>query len=261
MPPRHAVQDQLLLHEVVRHGTPGRALDQEMALLGRVPRRIPDHALGEGLHPLRCDVGVRGEGQETGRHDGDQRDAAEIDPLHPHVALGNPVHDQVGFVLQQPLPGAGDRLELQVQPSLRARREEAAQQLQHRWKRAQVAEHHAQFGLLAHRQLRGVGPQFLGLVQQQAHLAVEGPPRLGEPDPIARAVQQDQPQLALQLGDGREDGGVRAVQPLGGRLETAVDHDGVEALQLMEREVRHRPQKLQGSSDLCNGTLRAPFLG
>jgi len=44
--PCHAVQDQLLLHEVVRNGALGRAFDQEMAWLRRMPRRIPDHALG-----------------------------------------------------------------------------------------------------------------------------------------------------------------------------------------------------------------------
>jgi len=78
--------------------------------------------------------------------------------------------------------------------------------------------------LFAHRQLRGVGLQLVGLVQQEAHLAVEGVPRLGELNPIARAIQQVQAQLALQLGDCCEHRRVRAVQPLGGGLEAAVEH-------------------------------------
>lgn len=60
------VPSSFLLHEVIRNGTPGRAFDQEMALFGRVSRRIPDYALGEGLQSLRCDVGGRGKGRKPG---------------------------------------------------------------------------------------------------------------------------------------------------------------------------------------------------
>jgi hypothetical protein len=191
-----------------------------------------------------------GKGRNPGATTG--TDATEIDPLHAYVALGDTVHDEVGLVLQQPFPGAGHRFELQVQPGLRALCEESAEQCQHRRQWAQVAEHHAQLGLLAHRQLRGVRLQFLGLVQQEAHLVVEGLPCLGEPYPIARAVQQVQAQLALQLGHRRKDRRMRAVQPLGGGLEAAVAHDGVEALQLVEREAGHCRSSLQSASDLCN---------
>jgi hypothetical protein len=46
------------------------------------------------------------------------------------------------------------------------------------------------------------------------------------------------------------------VQPLGGGLEAAVAHDGVEALQLVEREAGHCSGSLQITSDLCNSNLQ-----
>ena len=61
------------------------------------------------------------------------------------------VDDQVGLPVEEPLPGAGDGLDMQMQPGSRMAIEEGAEQGEHLAHRAEIANHDAELALLAHR--------------------------------------------------------------------------------------------------------------
>jgi hypothetical protein len=66
------------------------------------------------------------------------------------------MQDEVGLVIQQPLPGACHRFDLQVEPRARAAREEAPEQIERARQRAKVTDHDAQARFFAHCQLLGM---------------------------------------------------------------------------------------------------------
>ena len=90
---------------------------------------------------------------------------------------------------------------------------------------------------------------------------MEGLASVRQLHPVATAVQQAQAQLLLQLGHRSKHRGVRSVQPVSRRLKAPPCHNRIEALQLMEREVRHCLFYLQSSFKLYSIYETARILG
>ncbi|XQU70945.1 hypothetical protein OJJOAM_003734 [Cupriavidus sp. H18C1] len=149
------------------------------------------------------------------------------------------MHDQVRLAVEQALPRPGHRFDMQVQPCGRMFPEERTQQPQRLRRRTQVADHHAQFAFLAHRQLLGMKLQRMQLAQQRLGVPMKRAPRFRRADPVAAAIEQRQAKLPLQPGHRRKHRGMRPMQNRRGRLEASLADDGVEALQVLQREAGH----------------------
>ncbi len=245
--PAHALDDQLALHQLVAHGQLARAFDQKVVARLRVAGGVADNALHLGLQPIRSLAGWRID--EAGRRDRRQRHREQIDEFQPRVRLVDVVQDQVGLAIEQPLPGSGNGLEVQVQTRGRVVVEEPAKQGQRVGQRAEVADDDAQLAFLAQAELGRVPLQRLQLVQERLGLVMERAPGVGQPGAIAAAVEQRQAELRLQVADRGEHGRVGAPQPCRGGLEPAFADHGVEALQLLQSEAAHlrNPIVLVGS--------------
>ena len=124
------------------------------------------------------------------RHHRDEPHGAEIDEVEARIALVDVMEDQVGLAVEQPLPGSGDGLEMQMQPRAGTIVEEAAQQAEHLRQRAEIADDDAELAFLARCQLLGMMAQRAELAEKDARALVEGAPGVGQGDAIAAAVQQ-----------------------------------------------------------------------
>jgi hypothetical protein len=138
-------------------------LDHEVILLWRMAGRVAHDALGEGAHLIRRDREFGPPRPQARRHDGNERNFAQVNPFHPRVALVDPVQDQIGFAIQEAFARAAHRLEVQMQARARALGEELSEHAQRLRTWAEIANHHMDFAFLAHRQLGGMDAQAIEL--------------------------------------------------------------------------------------------------
>src|SRR5579883_37175 len=160
-----------------------------------MPRGVADDALHIAAHLLRRDCARYREPQEAGRHDGDEPHRKEVDEFEARIGLVDVMKNEIGLTVEEPLPRAGDRFEMKMEPCARATIEEAAQQRERLRQRAEIADDHAQFALFAHGELRRMRLERAQLVEEDARMLVKGPSRLGQADAIAAAVEQRETEL------------------------------------------------------------------
>src|ERR1700730_12193691 len=87
VPPPHALNDDLFLHELVAHGTAACAFNDEIVARSGVPRRVSDDALDVVTHLFRGDLIGNRKWQEIRcdhRHD---RNGVKIEELEAGVTL------------------------------------------------------------------------------------------------------------------------------------------------------------------------------
>lgn len=131
MAPRHAREDNLLLHLVIRDGAFVRAFDEEMAFAGGASHGVAQDGLREGAQPRRRERPGRDEREEAGRDDRHHRHGAEVEPFEALVGLVDAMHDEVRFVVEEALPRPRDGFVVELDPRSRVTREEATQQREH----------------------------------------------------------------------------------------------------------------------------------
>ncbi len=81
--------------------------------------------------------------------------------------------------------------------------------------------------------------QRMQLAQQRLCVPMKGTPRLGRGDPVPAAIEQGQSELPLQPCHSREYRRMGSMQDRRGCLEASFADDGVEALQVLQREAGH----------------------
>jgi hypothetical protein len=64
----------------------------------------------------------------------------QVDKIETRIRLVDVMEDEVGLLVEQALPGAGDSFEMEMQPGARAAVEESPQQLERLGKRTEVAD-------------------------------------------------------------------------------------------------------------------------
>ena len=226
MAPRHAREDNLLLHLVIRDGAFVRAFDEEMAFAGGASHGVAQDGLREGAQPRRRERPGRDEREEAGRDDRHHRHGAEVEPFEALVGLVDAMHDEVRFVVEEALPRPRDGFVVELDPRSRVTREEATQQREHPAPWRQVADDDPQARLLPHRDLPRMHVELLRVLQQQSRVLVQRPSGGRGAHAVATAIEQRDLHARLELGDGREDRGVRTVQPFRRGLEPPGLDDG-----------------------------------
>src|SRR5690348_13228760 len=115
------------------------------------------------------------------------------------------MNDEIGLVLQEALPGAGDRLEMQVEARPRKGIEEAPQQAQGLAQRTKVADHHAELALLAVGEMLSMLAERGHVVEQQVRPRMESAAGGAQRHAVAVAIEERESQLALEVLDRGED--------------------------------------------------------
>lgn len=238
MPPCQSLQDDFFLHHLVRDRALARPLDHEEVARRRMAGGVAHHALGVVAQVLGPQGAPRRR-QVAGRGNGHERHPAQVEPFDARVSRFHTMQNQVGIAFQQSFPRPGHGFEMQVQSRGRPLRKELSQQAQQQRARAEVADHHVQFAFLAHGQLLGMRAQAGQFAQQGLGAPMKRLARRGGLHPVAAPVEQLQVELPLQLGDRREDRGMRAMQCFRRRLEAALAHHRVKALQVVQGKFAH----------------------
>jgi hypothetical protein len=88
-------------------------------------------------------------------------------------------------------------------------------------------------------------------MKEDARAVMEGPAGVGQGHPISVAVEQAQPELALQIFDRGKDRRMASPQPQRPRLEASLGHHGVETKQLMNCQTVHYLLPRQSFSEFC----------
>lgn len=161
------------------------------------------------------------------------------------------MHDQIGFAREQPFERPAHGLEMQIQARARMIREKPAQQRQHRLARTDVTHDDVERALLAHRQLCRERAQHVELAQQRLRAPMKSTALRREPYAVAGAVEQDRTELPLETRHGGKNGRMGAMQFGRSRLEPAGANDGVETLQIVQREVVHEKASEGKTSGAC----------
>ena len=190
MPPAHALQDDLPLHELVGDGPLLNAIQHEVVARGGMPRRIADDALVEAPHLLGLDRTRNGKRQKPWRDHRYQVHFEQVDGLQPRIAAIDVMQNKVRFAIEQPFPRPGDCLEVKMQAGTRAFAKELPQKAKRGWQRTQIANHDPKLTLLPHRELRRVGVQTLQFSQQFLGSAVKRTPGFSECDAVAASVKE-----------------------------------------------------------------------
>ncbi|MCJ2131296.1 hypothetical protein MKK51_20955 [Methylobacterium sp. E-045] len=149
MPPCQAMQDQFLLHGVVRRGAGRSALDQEVILGRDMARRVADYALRERLQMPGSELAVLRARQKARRSDGHQPELANPDPFEKVAGGVGAMDDQVCRCFPQPLERAGHGFIVERQAGVPLAGRESRERAEDQRPRTQIAQHDPQHGLLA----------------------------------------------------------------------------------------------------------------
>src|SRR5437867_1444080 len=120
MSPTHALEDQLLLHELVAYCPAARALNQIVVVRRRLACAVADHTLHTVAHFVRRDRSRYRKSQEPGSHYRNEAHREKIDVLKARIALVDVVKNEIHLTLEEAFPRPRDRLEVQMQPCARA---------------------------------------------------------------------------------------------------------------------------------------------
>src|SRR5262249_47413628 len=163
------LQNQLPLHQLVAHRPAACPFHQVVVVPRRMPCRIANYALYVVAHLLWRDLARYRKTQKARGHDRHQPYRKQI---HEFKTWISPV--------DEPLPGSGDRLEIEVEARTGAAVEEAAQQRKRLRQRAEITDDDPQLALLAHRELRRVRLESAQFLQKDARPPVKGSPGFGQ---------------------------------------------------------------------------------